>query len=278
MNPARTLNGPHVNDVEIIERVEAMLDERRPIPVYLRAVAAVVRKKRQEIENNRALGKSNVDRWARSGHPDLIRYSRHKSGLHLFRAYLKQRDHVRPVMEERKANAESVAKASRPFEWYTTEIAELTMLAILDELDPVIGDLLRVCEDSSAIDPATALRRLRHALRIGRGNSRHDAHLETTQRAAIYLWWQAVNKKDHRSLSAIAGDIANQLSISKRTALNHLKQGQREHGGLGPALAEARKSAQPVATKERLRSPVNNERKPRRRGRLSFGKIKRANK
>jgi len=276
MNPIRLLEGREDSSAEIVGRVESLIDEGRTIPAGLRAVAAVVKKKKKEIEANDALLKDYLNQWERGGHADLHRFSRHESGVHLFRAYLKQRAIAGPILQPRRARIHAALKSWSFRDGYTAEIAEAAMLDVLDRLDPLIADVLRVCENSGRAGPATELKNLRHALRVGRGRSSYDAESETTRRAVIYRWWQVAGKKDPRSLSAIASDIANEFGISKRTALNHLKQGQAEHAALRVAFSYPKKSATPIET-AKSRSTARKERRPVDRQRLNFGRRKRAN-
>lgn len=290
MNPARMLKGYKANPadtraIELVSSVETMIEEGRPVTAELHALADVMEKKAKEIIEARAAARVKLEdassRWMKGGYPDLARYKeKNGSGMHLFRAYLNRRKADRQQDETRKGLLKAKrAEAERGRGKLTEdEAVELLKLDILAALDPVIADVLKVCEKGK-LDSNKALSELRSALRIGRGKSQYDAVLDKKRHAAIYLWLRAFTDSTtvFRSPSATATVIAKELKISKRTALNYLarevrlEKGQRKNPVLEHIAGEAA---------SRARGGVGT---PKGKGRLArhqkfrYGKGKRAN-
>lgn len=111
-----------------------------------------------------------------------------------------------------------------PIDVFEAVSSELVMIQILEELDPIINDLLRFCEQPKRddVDPAV---QLNSALRIGKHHAPNDSFNVETRWAIEQKWIDAYlamqDGGDHKSVDKIAQEIAKSMSITKETARNH---------------------------------------------------------
>lgn len=172
-----------------------------------------------------------------AGHAALTQYRTHGSGLDLFRAYIGRRNADKQRNEERRLELE--ARLPGPglgipipeFEDITTD---LLRLRILNELDPVIEDILYAIENPVSADGMLA--DFRKALRIDDGRALNDIETKRRKQLVISLWWrayEAMPRTGWRSQRAVADSVATESGVSTRTAINHwnafLKDGYLGH-------------------------------------------------
>lgn len=159
------------------------------------------------------------------GRKALDKYLAHGGGIDLFRAYVERRDADRQT--NAKIYAETLKRMESPSGLPSEEFecASLTILRhrILEELDPVIKDILKFCENQPPVDDQ--LPNLRSALRIGKGHAPIDSirikiKWEVQQRwIAAYMTMQ--DTRVYVSANKLAANIANETGISAATAINH---------------------------------------------------------
>lgn len=162
-----------------------------------------------------------------AGSVALTKYRAHGGGVELFRAYAERRaaDYQRNKEAEKRINdrLSNFGKTGIPIREFEELCTERLRLQILEELDPIVGDILAFCESETEGDQQ--LRVLREALRIDRGHSPYDSALaekrwEIEQRwIGAYLSMQ--DSLTYRSENDIAKEIANLAGVSQRTAINY---------------------------------------------------------
>lgn len=235
MNPSRMLDERKDSEIELVESVISMIEEGRPVPAELHVLEDVVTEEIKRVRELReamsAKTQDYVSKWSGGGHVDLNRYREHGSGVHLFRAYINRR-----AADEQKNGTRETAIKSKLAGWkvedgYTEDMAESVMLEILKELDPIIRDLLKFCEDPNSADDT--LPKLRGVLRIGKGLSPYDVDLDRKEKHGVYLWYRTYVAMENgeipfKSMSATAKDIAKELEVSVRTAFNYWERAKRE--------------------------------------------------
>jgi len=208
-----------------------------------------------------------LNKWNQGGHPDMWRYRKTGSGLHLYRAYTKRRKADAEIVKARREKLASKLEGNlsswKPSDgpdsltaWqvkdgYIPELAELLMLDILDSLDPVIEELLRFCESrrTSALSPQPApgqlLSKLRKALRIDARRSPAKAMQLMRKNHSIYLFYSsylAMNSEDDptfKSERAIAREIERKTGINWRSAVRHWKQAKHDNLAFAHLAREA---------------------------------------
>ena len=161
----------------------------------------------------------------RPGRDALIKYRAHGGGIELFRAYVERRAADKDCNQEKHAKLLHRLNGSNgvPFKEFEEIGTDLLRLQILDELDPIIRDLLTFCDNQPKVDDQ--LVNLRSALRIGKGHAPIDSS-RAEIRWKIELWWinaflQMGDTNIYRSENDIAEDIVNVFGVSKSTAFNH---------------------------------------------------------
>ena len=165
-----------------------------------------------------------------AGAISLSKYRAHGGGIELFRAFVERRIADRQANLDRKAQVIATitpkAGVGVPVDVFERARAELTALQILEEMDPIIKDLLKFCE--SAYPQDDQLPQLRSALRIGNQHAPDDSR-KIDKKWAIqqrwidhYLAMQSARK--HVSQNLIARAIAKEFGVSPRTAINHWQE------------------------------------------------------
>jgi hypothetical protein len=171
--------------------------------------------------------KTDAPLWFGPGGSDLELYRRFGGGAALFRAYLKRREADQlKAYRRRQENLSTLQTAPALGPDYIAVLDELIMSHILEELDPLIRDLERFCDDPGPTDEQ--LRALRQALRIGRGRSPHDV-ARARQRENAIQWWHSAYRQMQNTMMllsdrAIAHEIADRLRISPRAAWGYWQQ------------------------------------------------------
>lgn len=158
-----------------------------------------------------------------AGSVSLTKYLAHGGGIELFRAYVDRRNADQQANLKRKAEIIEALNANTgvPFDVFDRLTSELTMLQILEELDPVINDLRRFCANSGPGNDQ--LPNLRSALRIGDGRAPSDSETHERKWAVQQRWIDAYlamqESGDHRSQNDIAKDIAKEFGVSTRKVI-----------------------------------------------------------
>lgn len=163
---------------------------------------------------------------SQAGSDALARYRAHGGGMELFRAYVERREADEDLNREKRSQLEAAfpkAGEGIPVEEFTRLTAELLRMSILDELDPIIRNLLQFCENQPSVDDQ--LVELRRALRIGKGTAPNESKAKERSWHIEKEWISAyVNMsetREFRSVDAIANEIANAMNISITTAKNY---------------------------------------------------------
>ncbi len=166
-------------------------------------------------------GTTTAPLWFVAGGQSFEDYQQFGGGAALFRAYLDRRaaDSLKTECQVKRSEA-ALRDASPLSHEYISALEERLLLRILEELDPIIRDLLCLCDEPVA--PEKQLRVLRRALRIGRGRSRQDVESMRRRESAIEQWEAAyrtmLSTGTAKSERAIAQEIANRLGITSRAA------------------------------------------------------------
>jgi hypothetical protein len=236
---------------------------------------------------NRLIARDLFLRWytnaAYRGGKALEAYMRHGSGIFLLQAYLKSRRAVQKETKTRKENNLITLLTAPPLraKW-NAAIDELVMFNVLDELDPIIRDLLKNCEDQGEDqgvggDP---LKALRGVLRIGRGRSFSDVAKITRRQLVVGYWVSAYRTMDYsetlKSERVIADEIAKEVGISRRTAFNYWQQEKKSRPSIGSYAKETRDRIQSAANIERSANAGRTLKSSDRR-RIVYGRQRRAN-
>lgn len=154
---------------------------------------------------------SQMSLMEQPGRAALDKYLAHKGGIELFRAYIERREHDRKRTQERKSNLLQRMESGLPTAEWDEISSEFLHYRILEELDAVIGDLLRYCEKPPS-GKDDQLVNLRSALRIGKNHSPYDAKLAETRWLCEQGWIDAFLR------IAETGKFESQASIAKRLA------------------------------------------------------------
>ena len=162
------------------------------------------------------------------GHDALTKYRAHGGGIELFRAYVQRRAVDKECNQEKHTELLQRLNSSNgiPFKEFEEAITDLLRLQILDELDPIIRDLLTFCENQPIVDDQ--LVNLRSALRIGKGRAPIDSS-RAEIRWEIELRWinaflEMQDTKHFVSENQMAKQISKALSVSVSTAVNHWRE------------------------------------------------------
>jgi hypothetical protein len=199
-------------------------------------------------------GKTDAPLWFGAGGSALELYRRFGGGADLFRAYLNRRDADRQKANARREEKAAMLQTAPPLGAdYMAALNELIMSHILEELDPLIRDLLNFCDSPQPVDDQ--LPDLRQALRIGRGQSPHAIAL-ARQREDALLQWNAAYQHMHNTMTlqsdrAIAHEIAEKLGITPRAAWGYWDQLKKA----APSIAE---SAQQIRASVKRRPPASS--------------------
>ncbi|CAG2136051.1 hypothetical protein [Cupriavidus numazuensis] len=212
-----------------------------------------------------------------AGSAALTKYRAHGGGIELFRAYIDRRKADQQANLQRKTEVIEALNPTGgtgiPVDAFERLTSELTMLQILEELDPVIKDLLRFCMNPGL--GGDQLPNLRSALRIG-GDGHAPSDSEQAERKwavqerwiGAYLTMQETGI--YRSQNDIARDIAKALGVSQRTAINHWTDKK---------LAEPWQASWALSIEMRAKTRAQRKVREqqsgetsRRRGKLTFGK------
>ena len=158
----------------------------------------------------------------------LTKYRVHGGGVELFRAYVQRREADKQVNRQRRELFEGrlpTPNKGVSHKEFDEAATELLWMDILDELDPIIQDLLKFCEKQIPVDDQ--LPNLRSALRIGKGYAPSDSLLPETRWRIEQRWVDAYLKMsrdgEYFSETKIKADIASCEGVSESTALNHWK-------------------------------------------------------
>ena len=158
------------------------------------------------------------------GRVALDQYLGHKSGIDLFRAYVQRREADKIKTKNKISELIKRMEAGIPISEFDEAISEVLHYRILEELDFVVQDLLRCCENSQT-DKDAQLVNLNSALRIGKHHSPHDAELAKKRWECVQGWIDAYLRmqetQQYESQSSIAKQLAASLGISKTTAINY---------------------------------------------------------
>lgn len=157
-----------------------------------------------------------------------MKYRAHKGGIELFRAYTERRTADKERNEERERQIMERLNTpfiGIPFNEHEELTRELLQMHIMKELDPVIQDLLKICESQlKPTPPNELLVKLRNTLRIGLGHAPSDSARAEKQWEIEGLWIKAYldmeTTRIFRSESAIAEEIAKAVGMSKATVIN----------------------------------------------------------
>ncbi len=207
------------------------------------------------------------------GHTDLTKYKseNHRGGIALFRAYIKHREANQKNYDQRKKALIKNCESGLALDEFEKNLAEVLLLNILEELDPIIRDLLTFCKNPGK--PDDQLPNLRSALRIGKGHSPYDSDLKEKQWEVEMCWITAYltmqDDRIYRSQSKIADEICQKLGVSKSTAIKHWKDfceklpHQQKWAERITSIAKAMKESAPIK-----KTKPKHWNKPR----ISFGK------
>ena len=162
------------------------------------------------------------------GHDALTKYRAHGGGTELFRAYVERRAADKDCNQEK--HAELLRRLNGPHGIPIKEFEEagtdLLRLQILDELDPIIRDLLTFCENQPKVDDQ--LVNLRRALRIGKGHAPIDSSMAEIrweiQRRWINAFLEMQDTRHFVSENQMAKQISKALGVSVSTAVNHWRE------------------------------------------------------
>lgn len=135
----------------------------------------------------------------------------------LSRVLGKTRSRQRPSRSSRSGDR------GRAYDECETLTTDSLMLAILDEMDAVVKDILKFCESPGK--PDDQLPNIRSALRIGNGHAPDDAARRERRRLVIAEWVQSYlamqDGAPFKTTKVISETIADKFSITPRTVKNH---------------------------------------------------------
>jgi hypothetical protein len=171
-----------------------------------------------------------------AGAVSLPKYRAHGGGMELFRAYVERRNADQQASLNRKAEIIATmtpeAGCNVPIDAFERAGSELVMIQILEEMDPIIQELLGFCENQP--EGKNELSELRFLLKINDGHdplasSQTERQWEIEQRwIAAYLQMQDSN--EYRPENQLSKQIAESLPaafqigpqrIGPRQVLNH---------------------------------------------------------
>lgn len=216
-----------------------------------------------------------------AGGDSLTKYRAHGSGIELFRAYVERRRADKATNLERKRQVLATLTPSPgcgvSSEAYEQAASELVVIQILEELDPVIKDLLKFCTTTKKYSQDEQLVQLRAALRIGDTKAPDDAaRIERkwkVQQAWIDAYLEMQKSLKFRSQNAIAKEIANECGVSQSSAIQHwnaFKKTLPHQASWTERIEKLLRPPKKTAKKERA-TPKNKSARPDRK-RLDFGK------
>ena len=202
----------------------------------------------------------------------LGRYMGHGGGIELFRAYVGQRRAVRQAKEQRKSEIIKAMEAGLSPEAFEQAASELLEMRILEELDPVIEDLLKFCKNPGQKDDQ--LPNIRSALRIGVRRAPSDSEKAERKWAIQQRWIDAYLAMQEtgavRSENSIADEIAKDFGVTRRTAINHWNDKKKAEPWQEKWASEIAQRAEAQA--ERVAAQPVKKSLPKRRKRIAFGK------
>lgn len=156
---------------------------------------------------------------------NLSRFKLSGDGWHLFQAFILWRNATVASATERKAAilAEMESAPGMPIQGFEAASTEFLGLDILENLTPVITDLLDFC--GSDMDDNAKLTALRDALRIGLFHAPSDTKTKETKRKCVALWIAEYGALERDaafvSETAIARRVGKQCHVSYKTALTY---------------------------------------------------------
>ncbi len=143
--------------------------------------------------------------------------------MELFRAYTERRNADKQENDSHLFELIKEIEGGTTLDRFAAVANELVMLNILNELDPVIADLLKFCNNSGP--GSEQLVNLRSALRIGKGHAPSDSAAEMLKREVQAQWIAAYNEMEaevvHISENCIADKVAKATGVSRATAISH---------------------------------------------------------
>jgi hypothetical protein len=217
--------------------------------------------------------KDNPDPLNRpAGLVSLAKYMGHGGGMELFRAYVEQRRATRQANSDRKAEIIQAMSSGLSIEASRQADGDLLEIRILEELDPVIEDLLKVCAGKTQGNER--LVELHSALRIGDGRAPSDSTQTEYKWAMQQRWIDAYLIMQEtgifRSENSIADEIAADFGVSRSTAINHWREKKKAQPWQGQWASEIA-----LRTGNRIRRadrPTKKAPPSKRRNRITFGR------
>ncbi|UTH72240.1 hypothetical protein [Chromobacterium sp. IIBBL 290-4] len=166
-----------------------------------------------------------------AGAEELTKYRETEGGLYLLRAYAARRETDK---SESAARLQAVIAEITPEPGGSIAIdvferlhAEMVRLMILDELDPLIKDLIKVISNQG-LSGSDLFTELRAALRFGKGHTPSDAQTREKVRKIQAAWVQSYIKMEETGIyeteHAIAKRIAPENGFSVASAKNYLNK------------------------------------------------------
>lgn len=231
----------------------------------------------------------NIENVAEPSGPEgsqaLKEYLTHGGGAELLRAYVQRREadkeNTKTRWEELLGLISVPGTGLPPGQFYDVR-REMLWLRILEELDPIIQDLLAFTESETHQDYQLSV--MREALRINKGRSPYDNRLAVqrwdVERRWINAYLNMQETSQYRTENVIAKEIAKASGVSIGTASNHWKglrqrePWQAEWADQVAGMARVpRKNASAAAGKIERTNRKNTAKVKSPRKKLNFGKF-----